>query len=365
MQRNKNRVLVAALVAAFAGLSSVSAQTRDNKPGQQPGKKQPEKQPAPSSTPGKKDANPSATPGKQPSIDGDEKGKIDLRPKFTKGEKMTFKMEMESKSKTSMPALEDKPQEQTTKHELGLVFNVKDVTDDGTIVELTFSTVKVTQQTGKDKADKLEFDSSRPVAKDKDNPLAPGCRELANTTFKLTLDKDGNVTNMAGGSGLSSLNSLGMPGALGNLGGGLPGGLGGGASSSNSQGFADAIGSIFSVKKGSPIVKVGEKWTTSDDVDSGLIGKFRITTDSVVKSYSGDQAKIKVTGKVEQASNSPGGVSLFQVKDTFYLGDYVWDTKAGMLKSMDLDQNVTIDGGSTAGGMTMTSSSKIHVNRQR
>lgn len=357
--RHVKKLAPAALIAALLTVSPVAARTHQTRPGQQPTKKQPEKKP-PATTPTKKDTSPTPAPTGQPADPADEKGKIDLRPRFKKGEKMTFKMEMDSKSKTSMPALEEKPEEQTTRHELGLVFFVKDVIDDGTIVELTFSTVKVTQQTGKDKKDKLEFDSSRPVAKDKDNPLAPGCRELANTTFTLTLDKDGNVTNMGGGSGLSSLNSLGMPGAMGNLGGG---GTGATPSGGNSQGFADAIGSIFSVKKGSPFVKVGEKWTTSDDVDSGLIGKFRISTDSVVKSYSGDQARIKVTGKVEPPSNSPGGMSLFQVKDTFYMGDYVWDTKAGMLRSMDLDQNVTIDAGAAAGGMSMTSSSKIHVNR--
>jgi len=275
-------------------------------------------------------------------------------------------MVMDSKSKTTNPALDDDgPQEQSTKHELALVFFVKDTTEEGSTVELTFSGVKILQEsgTGKDK-EKLEFDSSRPKAKDKDNPLAPGGRELANTTFTLTIDTDGNVTNMAGGSGLSSLGAMGMPGGLGQ---GIPG-AGSGPSNpgtGSNNGFADAIGSIFSIKKGSPYVKVGETWSTSDDINSGLLGNFRMTTDSTVKSHSGNQAKIKVVGRIEPSTQAAGGISIFKLKDSFYMGEYLWDTQGGMLKSMDMDQNVVIDGGSSTGGMSMKASSTVKVNRVR
>ncbi len=319
--------------------------------------------------PTKKPATPDSSPAKAPRAGDplsskDEKGTVDLRPKFKKGDKLIYKMDLESKSKTTMPALDDAAQEQSTKQELGLVFTVKEVTDDASIVELTFSTVKVTQESGvgKDKA-KLEFDSSRPKAKDKDNPLAPGCRELAGTTFTITIDNDGQVTNVAGGSGLSSLGAMGIPAdGLSNLGGaGLTHPAG---STGPSQGFADAIGSIFSIKKGSLIVKVGEQWSTSDEIDSGLLGRFRMITDSSLKSHSGNLAKVKVTGRIEPATHSPGGASMFRIKESLYMGDYLWDTRDGALKSMDMDQNVVIESGAS-GGISMTASSKMNVNRVR
>ncbi|MGE3108661.1 MAG: DUF6263 family protein [Phycisphaerales bacterium] len=293
--------------------------------------------------------------------DRDEKaaGKVDLRPKFTKGNKLIYKMDIDSKSKTKMPALDDADTVQNTKQELGLVFLVKDVTDDGTIVELTFNTMKMTQETGtgKDK-DKVEFDSNRPKATDKDNPLAPGCRELVGSTFTITIDKDGQVTNVAGGGGLTSLGAIGMPGGIGNI-GGQSTGLGG-----SSQGFADAIGSIFSIKKGSLLVNVGERWSTSDEIDSGLLGQFRMITDSTLKSHSGNIARVKINGRIEPATGRGGNASMFKLKDSLYLGEYLWDTKAGALKSLEVDQNVSIDGDSS-GGINMTASSKMKVSRVR
>lgn len=333
----------------------------------QPTKKQPGSS-SPTAPAAKQPAEKSPKEG--PGDEEKEKGKIDLRPKFTKGQRLVYTMNLESKSKTRVPALEDTDQEQSTKQELGLVFVVKDTSEaEGSTIELTFSKVKITQETGKGKdKETVEFDSSRPKAKDKDNPLAPAGRELAGTTFTISIDKDGQVTNVAGGSGLASLGSLGTPpsglgniggGSLPGAGGGMPGGGGGGG------GIGDAIGSIFQIKKGSPFVKVGEKWTTSDEIDSGLLGKFKMITDSNVKSHSGNQARVKVSGRIEPASQGGGGgLSMFQVKDSIYLGEYLWDTREGALKSLDMDQSVTIDGGAN-GGINMTASSKMKVNRVR
>jgi len=112
------------------------------------------------------------------------------------------------------------------------------------------------------------------------------------------------------------------------------------------------------------LVKVGEKWSTSDEVDSGLLGRFRMITDSSLKSHSGNMAKVKVNGRIEPATHAPGGASVFRVKESVYIGDYLWDTRDGALKSMDMDQNVVIDSGAS-GGISMTASSKMKVNRVR
>jgi hypothetical protein len=288
--------------------------------------------------------------------------KVDLRPKFEKGQVIKFRMELDQTSKTLVPALDEKPTESTSKQDLGLVFKVLDVTNEGTVVELTFSRVKMTKKTDEGTE---EFDSSQPPAKDKGSELAPSLRALAKTSMTVHLDKDGNVTNIEGGDELSSLEAFGgSPGALpGGGGGGLPspspstggGGAGGGG------GFKAALGSIFSIKKGSGLVSVGEEWSNSDDLDTGLLGKFRIADKHKLKSHNGSEAKVSVMGHIE-ADSSDGALSFVKITDSSFVGDYTWNTREGMLKRMNMHQHVVLES-SAAGGLKLTSDMKSVVTR--
>jgi hypothetical protein len=264
-------------------------------------------------------------------------------------------MELDQKSKAVIPALDDKPTESTSNQELGLVFKVKEVSDEDTVVELTFSRVRFTKKTDEGTE---EFDSNQPPSKDKGSELAPSLRALSGTSFTLHLDKDGNVSRIDGGDALMSLDAFGT--SPSSLPGGLPtpsatpGGGGGG--------FKEALGSIFSIKKGSGLVSVGEEWSNSDKLDTGLLGGFKITDKHKVKSYNGSEATVSVQGFIEPDSAGGNPLSIVKISDASFVGDYIWSTRQGMLRRMNMHQHVVLDTGGSS-GITLTSDMKSVVTR--
>jgi hypothetical protein len=318
----------------------------------------PQRTPIRENEPTKKDSSPDRKDQPERNREADSSKKIDLRPKFRKGDHIRLRMDLDSNSKISIPAVSDGPRKQTSKQEIGLLLKVASVADDGSAnIELSVQHVSMTQTsgTGKD-AETVDFDSSKPASKDGDNPLAPSLRALAATVLTFTVDKDGNTSMVSGGGNLTSLDALGM-------GNGLGGGLQGGNTGLSGQGFADAIGSIFNIKKGSPRVNLGDKWTNEDSVNSGLLGNFKITTIHTVKSFRGGDATISLTGHIEPATQTGGGAAMFQLKDSFYNGAYVWDTERGMLRKIELDQKVVVDTSAGGTGMTMDATSKTRITR--
>lgn len=354
------RTSICAILAAGFVLATGDAVWARQQPARPP-KKQPQHQPArrdpapPPETPIEQPVPAPADPGKV-----DPKGqKVDLRPKFKQGEQLRLRMEMDNTSKVSIPAVDDKPREQVSKQEMMLLLKVKEVTEAGATLELSFQSVKMTQVSGKEKE---EFDSARPASQDKDNPLAAPLRALVGTVFTVNIDKDGTISNIGGGAGLGALGG----GGLGGLGNSLGlGGQGGAAGSGGAAGtgFQDALGSIFSVKKGSGLASVGEKWSTTDVLDTGLMGRFRMITDNTLKSLRNNEATVNTTGRMEPDTQAGGGASMFQIKDSFYTGSFVWDTKAGMVKRMEVDQKIVIDTNAGGAAMSMSSTGKTRVTR--
>ena len=282
----------------------------------------------------------------------DSGDKIDLRPRFEKGQVIRFRMELDQKSKSLIPALDEEPTESTSRQELGLVFKVKDVTDDGTVLELTFSNVRMTKKTEEGTE---TFDSSQSPSKDKDSELAPSLRALSKASFTLHLDKDGNVTRIDGGDALMALEAFGTPGSA------SPGGLPALSGGPTGAGFKDALGSIFNVRTGTGLVSVGEEWTNTDTLDTGLLGKFTMTNKHKVRSHNGSEAKISFMGHIEPDSAN-GGLSLVKISDSSFVGDYTWNTREGMLRRMTMNQHVVLET-AAAGGVKVTSDMKTTVTR--
>jgi hypothetical protein len=345
--------LVFAAIAAGMPLAATAQQPKPpvKTPSNDPGKwDEPAKEPSK-----KADRQPEREPTPAP-----DKGKIDLRPKFRQGEEIRLKLEMDNTCKVEMQAVDERPRESVLRQEIGLALKVTEVTEEGTQIEASISGVKMKQTSGSgpDK-ETIEFDSSQPEAKDKDNPLAPSLRALAKTVFTFTVDKDGNIGHVGGGGNLTSLGAMGLNDGLG---AGLPGVSGGGLSG---QAFQDAIGSIVQVKKGGGLVNVGDKWENVDQMDSGLLGRFRMVTRHAVKSYRGGNATVSILGTIEPDTRARGGTSgsLFQVKDSFLNGNYIWDTERGMIRSMEMDQRVKIETNAAGSAVTMEAESKARVKR--
>jgi hypothetical protein len=111
------------------------------------------------------------------------------------------------------------------------------------------------------------------------------------------------------------------------------------------------IGPIFTTKKGSGQVSVGEKWTNEDTMDAGM-GTVRITTTNTVKSYSNSVALVDINGKFSLDPSSGKGVT---IRDSSMNGEFRWNTEVGMLDSMTMKQKLTVEQKQDKGPPTRTS----------
>lgn len=288
--------------------------------------------------------------------------RIDLRPKFERGQQIKFKLEVSNTSqqpavdidvlddpdskpppgkttsrpgsparpaKPATPAApgktsQDKLETNKSKMEFGLLMMVKEVDSQGTAtVDMTFTTIKawLDGPLGKE-----EFDSTKPRPKKKPDDIdviGTVMGPLVGSTFTMKVDRSGNISSVTGGDGFAMLGQV-TPGS-------------GGAGS-----LPQVFGPIFTSRKGDGFATVGQSWENADALDSGLMGKFKMTTRHTLSSASGGLAKLDMRGRIEAGSQAPGS-STFQLKDSTYSGKYEWDYNAGMLRKMDTTMVIKVE----------------------
>jgi Family of unknown function (DUF6263) len=294
---------------------------------------------------------------------------VDLCPKFKPGQVTKLRLTMESTGNApDLRALDidgvlDEPAksspskgmpEMRTWQEFVLVFKVKEPdvrpsnpTAESTKVDVTFESIKAKSTTPEGTT---EFDSSKTPGPGKGNtpggpsrpqspadplsqledPLEAALRPLVGSTLTLTIDPSGNITEVQGGQGFTSLSALSL----------------GGISVDSGQGGGDLFKSILTPSASPGVVRVGEPWTTRGVIKTGLIGDFQMKTESCVTSHRGGRAEVAFKGTLEEGSpGGSGGMGGFQVNDSTYSGRYTWDTELGFLDSMTSEQAITLDVG--------------------
>jgi len=314
----------------------------------------------------------------------------DLRPKFEKGQETKYRMEIDTQSVTESPDPEADSAPASTKakpgtkpepkglgtikatqkmtQSLGLRFKVINVDAQKTAtVELIYDSLKVSIDGPEGKGD---FDSSKPSSKPLNEPASKPARKepadgqtlnidplesgdptanfgsIVGSVLTLTIDKDGNITKVSGGEGLVPTTPGDPARSLVTLGG-----------------VKELWGPIFTMRKATGTATVGEKWKTSDTTDMSPIGRFTITTESVLKSLSEALANVEFKGTIAPSVESAGGLMSFQVKDSTHEGSYRWDTRRGMLSTLDMKQVVEIEGGSQGFKLNSKSTTKTSVTR--
>lgn len=272
---------------------------------------------------------------------GQPETRIDLRPKFEKGQQVRLKMEVTNTSTPvgaaqaprppgSRPPAANEPNAppgQRSRIELGLRLKVQSVAPDRTAtVDLVFDSVKMATKT---RDLEVDFDSTKP-SKGEEDLMCQLLEPLVGSTLTLTVDKDGNIKSVTGGEAF---------GAIGQF-------LGSGG------GAGDLFGPLFSIKKGNGLVSVGESWEDVDRIDNSMLGKFKMTTKHTLRSAMGGSAEVDMSGRIEPDSEA-GGEGVAKIRNSRYSGKYSWDTIQGMVKQMDSTMSVELEQ-DVGGTKTMT-----------
>lgn len=267
---------------------------------------------------------------------------VDLRPKFEKGAEATYNLDLSADNQFNMGAASGDSQKQHVEQTVGLKLVVKEVdAEKGATVDLVYESIKFKSEGGMFAA---EFDSAQPTDKDAGNAFAGSFRPLIGTTLTLTIDKNGNVTDVKGGEALAG----GVTGQM--LSGYVTkGGVGG------------LLGPIFSTRQAKGEANVGDTWTYEDIMPGSMLGEMKIVSTHTLKSVDAGLANIDMTGKIELKAADMG--PKMEMKEGSYDGSYVWDTKGGMLKSMKTTQIATMEGDLGNGPMTVKSNATTTITR--
>lgn len=285
-------------------------------------------------------ATQTAQPTNQPGRPG---AAVDLRPRLEKGRVFRFKMDLSSTEKQTPPKDAQDPNvpaesvSATQDQEIVLKLTVKDNNvETGSTLELVYESLKMKISNPMLGDDPLEFDSTKPA--NANDPSGAAIAEMlgsvVGTALTISMDKDGNVTNVAAPASASSL----------------------GDSFTGKDVISGLVGQVFTLKKGDSVVRIGEKWT-NDSVMAAAWGRTRITTNNTLASHRGGKANITIDGSISMEPLSPGQPIAISIRNSKLDGNAVWSTDDGMLDSMTVSQNLDIDV-STPGGQTKSQSSK-------
>lgn len=282
-----------------------------------------------------------------------QKSLIDLRPKWEKGQEIRYRMDQTSTQQTKSPPGAGASMggesggldaAQSMVQAVDLRMKVIDADPEGgAIVHLIYDRFKVSIDSPLNKG---EFDSTSPKEKDTGNPLAAMLRPMVGATLVLTLDRDGNITQIEGGDNL------------------IPGGLGGTPADAltNPKELKKTWAPLFTTRRASGRATVGDKWTTTDSMDLSLIGSFLINTDNHLRSHKSGAALIDFKGTITPGPESAGALPI-QIKDSKHEGTCTWDTQRGQLKDLSMTQTVNIEVELTGSKITSKQDSKTTIRR--
>lgn len=235
--------------------------------------------------------------------------KVDLRPRWEKGAQWRFRMETSSVNSIKMG--DEASRRTSASQEAQLLLKVIDSQPEAdSTVELIIESSKATAD-GPD--GKRRFDSSRPGDKDAKDRFGDGLRALVGLKLTLTVAPDGHISRITGGEGLMSSDLV--------------------APFTNPDKASDLFGPILSLKKGDGFASVGQSWENEDRIDTGLLGRIRVSNRHTLRSAAGGTARVVTDGTIEADSESPD--SPITIRDGKVTGSYEWDTRAGMLRRMD------------------------------
>jgi len=256
-------------------------------------------------------------------------GVVDLSPKLATGDPVRFDCRVESDMRFTIGGLG----EQVTRADKDARISVKVVETlpgGGGVVELTHDAIQIEIEnaliTG-------SFDSTQPVSADTGNDLAAIVRPMVGKKLTLHIDPDGTIRSV---SGIDAMAPAGMAGAIFEQ---LFG----------EQAIRNMYQPLFSVGKNPPTAEIGESWQTTRAENTSM-GMLATTCDLKLVEVKQDVARIDISGELGVELGTDPGMT--KVHDTKIKGVCEWDTRAGMMRSIDTESLLHAESNTT--GLTVS-----------
>lgn len=262
-------------------------------------------------------------------------GKVNLRPRFEKGQELRYTMVIESSTSDSQAG-----DPQSSSQEIGLLLRcTKADTEAGYTLDLVYESLKMKVRSP---LATIEFDSTKPAKAD--DPADAALRTIVGLTLPVTMDKDGNISAVGSGDG-----------AMGALVGQFSGG----------DMIKGMFGPIMTGRKGTGEASVGESWT-NDDIIDGPAGQMKISLTHTLDSHSGGKATIPMRGRVTLSpSSGAGATGKVAIRDSTISGKTVWDTSLGQLLSLESRQRVVVDTSHEGQTSSQTQEMNVRVTKRK
>ncbi len=269
---------------------------------------------------------------------------IDLRPKYTVGKETRLKLSTDEISKTSIAGEAGLDSSSESKREMVIVLKCTAKTESGSTVEMRIESLKMSMSGGIAEG---EFDSSKPPAKDGDNPIAAALRPMVGVPMIMDVDNDGNIRSITGNDKMQPAGpAAGMASQL-----------------TSFSGMQMLLSPITTVSKSKGEAKVGEKWTTTDMLDTQGFGRLKIETNYTLASVRGGMAEVPIQGSIALDSEGSALAIPVKLKDSKYTGKFKWNTEDGMIDSMDVDQSLALDVNVAGMSTSVTQTTRTKVSR--
>ncbi len=252
---------------------------------------------------------------------------VDLRPKWTVGREVRYRIVAEGTNEMDVPGMG--VQKTTDRQEIVVRLTPREVGEGGAKVELTYETLKI-RVDGSPRGPQ-EFDSTKP---DEPGPLGQALRPLVGLTLTLHMDRNGNITEVAGGDDVQVNPRSQWAGRLVQKGG-----------------VSSMFGRILSGNRSSGEADVGQTWKTTDRIDLAAMGTVILEAENTLKGVSGNTATIDIKGKLELDTARSQAMQMNLTQGT-YEGSVQWDLAAGQLNSMEVRQSMTIEADGPMGKVT-------------
>ena len=213
--------------------------------------------------------------------------------------------------------------DQTAIYELRVV----EADDKGASMELELKSVVAKAELPQGK---FTWDSApTPDEKDAANPILVAFRPIVGAVVKIKVGADGNILEVQQDSRIAT-----MPGGpLAPMAQQLVG----------ADGVRLRFGPVIWIKDGREPAAVGTPWTNSDEMFFKAVGKFTYESTNTIKSVKDGVAMIDIAGVVKLGGIEEGKPASGTLKDQSLKGACVWDTKAGLAKSHICEQKTVLD----------------------